>query len=75
MLAQASSPLDLPTLRHRLGLTQTELAAVLKVSVRTVRRWEQGAPMHLIWQDRLTGMYLERFPRQPVPRLAKGAAV
>jgi transcriptional regulator with XRE-family HTH domain len=52
-----SSTLDLPSLRAKLGLTQLQLAHALGVSVRTVRRWEQGAPVHLIWQERLTAMY------------------
>ena len=56
-LATAANTLDLPSLRRALNLTQLQLAHTLGVSVRTVRRWEQGAPVHLIWQDRLTQMY------------------
>jgi len=66
-----TKPLDLQTLRRKLGLTQLGMAQKLGTSVRTVRRWEAGAAMHLIWQDRLAHMYHTRFPKTPVPRLLR----
>lgn len=35
-------PVDVKALRTRLGLTQSELARLLKVSPATIRNWEQG---------------------------------
>ncbi len=66
-----TKPLDLQTLRRKLGLTQLGMAQKLGTSVRTVRRWEAGAAMHLIWQDRLSQMFQARFPRAAVPRLLR----
>ncbi len=66
-----TKPLDLQTLRRKLGLTQLGMAQKLGTSVRTVRRWEAGAAMHLIWQDRLANMYHTRFPKAQVPRLLR----
>ncbi len=34
--------IEIKVLRHQLGLTQEQLAALLLVSVETVQRWEQG---------------------------------
>lgn len=37
------SPSEIKAIRQRYGLSQTELAALLRVSdLRTVRRWETG---------------------------------
>ena len=33
---------DVSTLRARLGLTQMELASLLRISIGTIRNWEQG---------------------------------
>ena len=34
---------DIKAIRERAGLTQTELARLLRISdIRTIRRWEQG---------------------------------
>ncbi len=71
MLTTTTKPLDLQTLRRKLGLTQMGMAQKLGTSVRTVRRWEAGAAMHLIWQDRLSQMFQARFPRTTVPRLVR----
>lgn len=35
-------PLDVKSLRDRIGLSQTEFASVLGISVGTLRNWEQG---------------------------------
>ena len=55
-LATASNTLDLLTLRCRMNLTQQELATMLGVTTRTIRKWEQGGPMHLIWQDQVESL-------------------
>lgn len=34
--------IDVAALRHRLGLSQSELASLLEVSIATVARWEAG---------------------------------
>ena len=70
-MTQDHNTLDIITLRRMLGLTQDELAHALKINPRTVRRWEQGSPVHLIWQDRLTTMYRNRFPESEPPRLVR----
>lgn len=37
------TPAELTSIRKRLGLTQSGLAAILRISdLRTVRRWEKG---------------------------------
>lgn len=37
------SPSEIKSIRKRLGLTQTELARLLRISdIRTIRRWETG---------------------------------
>lgn len=37
------SPPEITAIRKRYGLSQTELAAVLRISdIRTIRRWEKG---------------------------------
>ena len=36
------APSDAATIRHRLGLTQEAFAALMGVSVQTLRNWEQG---------------------------------
>mgnify|MGYP003153195765 CR=1 FL=1 len=37
------TPTELKSIRERFGLTQSDLAAILRISdIRTVRRWEQG---------------------------------
>lgn len=37
------TPAEFKAIRERYGLTQTELARVLRISdIRTIRRWEQG---------------------------------
>ncbi len=33
---------DIPAIRHNLGLTQQKFAALLGISVATLRNWEQG---------------------------------
>ncbi len=65
----ATNPLDVMTLRRRLGLSQEALAKALGTSARTIRRWEQGSPMHLIWQERLSKMWQEKFHDTPVPEV------
>lgn len=35
-------PVDVAALRHEMGLTQEELAALVGVPVGTLRNWEQG---------------------------------
>ncbi len=66
----SQNPLDVMTLRRRLGLSQEALAKQLGTSARTIRRWEQGAAMHLIWQERLSKMFRERFPDTAVPEVS-----
>ena len=68
-MTQDHNTLDIITLRRMLDLTQDQLAHALKVSPRTVRRWEQGATVHLIWQDRLTKIFRAKFPESEPPRL------
>lgn len=37
------TPIEIKSIRTRAGLTQTELARLLRISdIRTVRRWETG---------------------------------
>lgn len=37
------TPAEIRAIRQRYGLSQTELAALLRISdIRTVRRWEKG---------------------------------
>ncbi len=37
------TPTEIKSIRERAGLTQTELARLLRISdIRTIRRWEQG---------------------------------
>ena len=37
------TPAEVKSIRERAGLTQTELARLLRISdIRTIRRWEQG---------------------------------
>lgn len=37
------APTEIKSIRERAGLTQTELARLLRISdIRTIRRWEQG---------------------------------
>ena len=37
------TPATIKAIRHRAGLTQSELARLLRISdIRTLRRWEQG---------------------------------
>ena len=33
---------DVPQIRHHLGLTQEQFAALLGISIATLRNWEQG---------------------------------
>jgi len=42
---------DLRTYRHKLGLSQTELAKRLGIAMRTLQRWErsQTLPLHLAY--------------------------
>jgi DNA-binding transcriptional regulator YiaG len=42
LMLYAMTPEDLRELRKKLGLSQEELAAMLKVDRRTVIRWEMG---------------------------------
>ena len=35
-------PLEIKKIRHSFGLTEVEFAAMLGISVRTLRNWEQG---------------------------------
>lgn len=37
------TPTEIKSIRERFGLTQSELARMLRISdIRTIRRWEQG---------------------------------
>jgi DNA-binding transcriptional regulator YiaG len=55
------TPADLIALRGRLGLTQTELAAALPVSLRTVQLWEaQQEPLRGIVARALRDLEHER---------------
>ncbi len=69
----ATNPLDVMTLRRRLGLSQEALAKQLGTSARTIRRWEQGGVMHLIWQERLSKMWQEKFNTEEVPHASTPA--
>lgn len=63
------TPAEVKAIRNAAGLTQTELARLLRISdIRTIRRWEVGdvpitGPasiiMSLIAEDQLPGKYWE----------------
>ena len=42
MLGQFESGEDIAALRHFVGLTQTQFAQAMGISVHTLRNWEQG---------------------------------
>ncbi len=55
------TPGDLRALRHRLGLTQTELAKLLDVQNFTISRWETGVQPH----PRAAGLLLLAWEKYP----------
>lgn len=59
--------MDVRTIRHQLDLTQTQLGDRLDVSRRTIGRWEHGAPVHPVWQERITKVWRKQWPRKPLP--------
>lgn len=42
MRGQISSGKDIVALRHFIGMSQTEFAQAMEISVHTLRNWEQG---------------------------------
>ena len=61
------TPTEIKAIRQRYGLSQTELAALLRISdLRTIRRWEKGevpvsGPASIVLEQMATGELPQRY--------------
>lgn len=61
------TPAEIKAIRQRYGLSQTELAALLRISdIRTIRRWEKGevpvsGPASVVLELMATGELPQRY--------------
>lgn len=61
------TPAEIKAIRQRYGLSQTELAALLRISdLRTIRRWEKGevpvsGPASVVLELMATGELPQRY--------------
>ena len=61
------TPTEIKAIRQRYGLSQTELAALLRISdLRTIRRWEKGevpvsGPASVVLEIMATGELPQRY--------------